>query len=539
MSVDAVRGTGALLRLALRRDRVVLPVWMLVYLLYSVGGTAAAVALYPDVASRVEAADAVNRLPAMLLMYGRVWDPQGLGSVAMMKPIGFGGVFAAILGILFMTRHTRAEEEAGRTELVSALPVGRWAHTVASLSLAALVMALLSVVDAVGVTAMGLPAASAWAWAVSVSLTGSTFAALAALTAQLTASARAANVLALIGLTASFLLRGTADAAGTSTTSAWWTWLSPIGWQDQVRAFAGDRWTPMPLFVIAIVALIAAAITLASRRDVGAGLLPERSGRAHASALLASPLALTLRLQRGLLIGLFAAYLALSLLLGAIASSSQQFLDSAGMRDWLLAITGTGDPYTAFLVFELGFAALMTALCGIVLARRLTTEEQAGRLDAILATAVARNRVFRAHTVTALGATLVLQCTLAVGFSLARGTAGVGTSGNGIGLPTLLGMTLVSLPAIWALTALALSAIGAVPRLSMIAWFAFAGSILIAEFGPLLHWPSLVMDLSPFTHVPRIPVAPMTWTPVVLLLTLTAALLGFGAARFRARDLAN
>ncbi len=530
--MDGFRGTGTLLRLALRRDRVVLPSWVVAYLLYAVGGTAAAVALYPDFRSRLDAAAAVNALPAMLLMYGRVWDPHALGSVAMIKPIGFGSIFAAILAILIVTRHTRTEEESGRLELVRALAVGRWAPVTAALTLTGGTMLLLAVVDALGVTAAGLPASSAWAWALSCALTGLTFAALAGVTAQLTQSARAANVLALLALAASFALRGTSDVAGTPQASAWWAWASPVGWQDQVRAFAGDRWWVLALFPLAIVALALTALRLAAQRDLDAGLLPQRAGRPTASPLLRSPLALTVRLQRGLLIGLFASYVALSLLLGAVASSATSLLDSAGMRSWLTSVAGTSNATTAFLIFELGFVALITALCGILVALRLRTEEAAGRLEPLLATAVSRTRAYGAQVATALLTTTALQATLAIGFRLAD------TTPQGGSLAQDLGMAAVSLPAIWVITAVAFLLIGVAPRATALAWAALAGSMLIGEVGPLLHWPSLALDLSPFTHVPRIPATPMAWAPEVVLLAITAALLGAGWWRFHRRDLA-
>ena len=60
---------------------------------------------------------------------------------------------------------------------------------------------------------------------------------VAALTAQLTDSSRAANAMALGFLGATYLVRAIGDAG-----PSWLSWLSPVGWGQQVKPYAGDRW---------------------------------------------------------------------------------------------------------------------------------------------------------------------------------------------------------------------------------------------------------------------------------------------------------
>lgn len=533
--MSAFAGTRTLLSFAWRRDRVLLPSWMAAYLAYTVGGTAAAVALYPSLQERLDAAAAVNEMPALVVMYGRVWDPQSLGAVSMMKPIGFGGIFAAILAILVVTRHTRTEEESGRLEMVRTQAVGTWAPLVSALLLVSIAMAVLCVVNGLGVAASGLPASSAWAFASSASLCGLTFGAVAALTAQLTQAARASNVIALALLAAAFLLRGTADAAGTADTAAWWTWLSPVGWQDQVKAFSGDHWSVLPLFVVSVLALTLGALALAGNRDHDAGLVPQRPGRPEARPTLRSPFALALRLQRGLLAGLTLSYLAMGMLLGAVVSTSTKFMESDAMRNWLETAAGTSDPLAAFMVFELGFVSLLTGVCAVLLARRLGAEEQAGRAEPLLAVAVSHNRLLTANiAVASLGATL-LQA--AAGFAFWFGNAL--QTGTYDGLGQAMARALVYLPAIWLVMAIAVAAFAFTPARSYLGWVVAVATILIAEFGPMFTWPSLVMDLSPFTHVPRMPATPMLWVPELWLSAIVVALLAATYAGFRRRDLAT
>ena len=130
-------GTGALLRLALRRDRVLLPVSVALLVLLAGGSAQATVALYPTPVEAIAAARAVNASPAIVAMYGPIADPSNPDAVAAFKTVTMGAIFVAILAYALVRRHTRAEEEAGRTELVGAGVVGRRAPLSAAVLLSA------------------------------------------------------------------------------------------------------------------------------------------------------------------------------------------------------------------------------------------------------------------------------------------------------------------------------------------------------------------------------------------------------------------
>ncbi len=96
MTSDRV-GTRTCLRLVLRRDRILLPVWLVVLAAVAASSAAATVGIYPTAAARRAAAEAVNAAPALVALYGRIYDPSNLGGIAMLKMTGFGGVLVAIL----------------------------------------------------------------------------------------------------------------------------------------------------------------------------------------------------------------------------------------------------------------------------------------------------------------------------------------------------------------------------------------------------------------------------------------------------------
>ena len=117
--------------------------------------------------------------------------------------------------------------------------VGRHAWLAAGLLYVLAVNLVLAAVTALGFVAMGLPAAGSVALAAGCGLNGLVFAGVAAVTVQLTEYARPANGIAFAVLGVAFLLRAIGD---TASGLSWLSWLSPIGWAERFRPFAGERW---------------------------------------------------------------------------------------------------------------------------------------------------------------------------------------------------------------------------------------------------------------------------------------------------------
>jgi ABC-2 type transport system permease protein len=528
-------GTWTLTRFALRRDRILLPVWVLVFSLMTVFSASATMALYPDETSRTEAVSAVNDVPVAVAMYGRIWDPTSLGALSLLKMAAVGGVLIGILAIMLVTRHARAEEEKGRTELIGATVVGEWAGLSAAVIVAMVAMTGIGVLSAAGLTAVGLSAAGSWAFGLSWAVTGFAFAGIAAITNQLAASARAANALAMIVLAVTYLLRAVGDVTGDAEGPTALSWLSPIGWGQQVRPFAGDRFAVLLIPLVFTAAALWAAFALSSRRDLGAGLLPDRAGRASAAPGLRSALALAWRLQYPMLVGWLAAYAILSAVVGSIINDLGDMMDTPQAQEMITALGGTDVLMDAFITLEFSILAFITAAYGIAAANRLETEEADGRAEPVLAASVPRTRFLLSHLLVALAGTTLLTLTQGASFALAMAAR----SGETDRIGATIGAGLAYLPAIWLMTGIVVLLFGVVPRLTYVAWVLLVAFLLISELGALLSWPEWVMDASPFRHIPQLPAAAMEWTPVIVLLLIAGALMVGGAAAFRRRDLST
>lgn len=529
--MNALTGTGMLVRLALRLERLRLPLWILVFTAVAAASAAATVALYPGAADRAAIADSINSVPAMLALYGPVYAPTA-GATAVFKLAGLGGALVGLLMILTVVRHTRAEEESGRLELAGATVTGRSAALAAALAVVSAASLVLGLVTAFGLVAAGLPWGGSLAFGLGWTVTGLVFGALAAVTAQLTRSARAASGLAASVLVAAYVLRAVGDATG----NAWLSWLSPIGWAHQVRAYADERWWVLVLPVGFAAVCAGAAWWLAHHRDFGAGLLADRAGPGRAGAALRGPWGLTWRLNRVALGVWTACFLALGVVIGNLAGGVSRFLDTPKARQLIAALGGESGVTDSFLAAEFAIFGVLVSVYAVWVVARLAHEEHALRLDPLLAGATGRARVLTGYLLMACAGSAVPFVAAGIGAGIGNGLR----SGDVIGeIARLTGSAVSRLPAVWALAALAFAVFGLAPRAVPGMWGALAGFVVIGDFGPLLGLPAWVVDLSPFTHLPRLPGAALSVAPLLWLVLVAVALFLVGLAAFRRRDVAS
>jgi ABC-2 type transport system permease protein len=440
------------------------------------------------------------------------------------------------MNILVVVRHTRAEEEAGRLELIGAGVVGRYAPLTAGLTLAFGADLVIGVVIGGGLTLVGLPAGGSFVLGMALAAVGAAYAGIAAVTAQLTETSRGANGIALTVLGVTFLLRAIGDSAGQGVR--WLSWLSPIGWGQRVRPFAGDEWWVFALLLGCAVVGCWLASTLVGRRDLGAGLLPARPGPADAAPGLRSALALAIRLQRGVFLGWLAGFVVVGGVFGAVAQDMISVVTTSPQLGRIIAqlggARGLGD---AFLSAVLGLLGLLGSVYTVQAVLRLRGEETAQRAEPVLATGVGRAPFAGAHlAVAALGGALLLVASgLVTGLAYGLRSGGTDTVGDAVG--SVLGGAAVQVPAAWVLAGVAIALFGLRPALTGVAWAAVVVCFVLGEFGPSLRLPQWLMDVSPFTHVPRLPGGTLTGVPIGWLLAVAVVLAAAGLAGFRRRDI--
>lgn len=533
----ALAGTGTLVRFMLRRDRVRIPVWIGAIAGFTVLSAASLPGVYLEDADRqVRAELMANPGTAAVTGPGYGLDDYTFGAMIANELLSWSAIFVALMSLLLMVRHTRAEEETGRAELVRAAVVGRHAHTTAALVVVGGASLVLGALTGLGLGSLGLESVS-WGssllFGAGLAGIGVVFAAVAAVTAQVSQHARGAGGLAGAALAVAYLLRAAGDMSAVDQPGAGTlSWLSPIGWAQQTRVYVDDRWWPLLLPVLLAAALVTLAYGLSSRRDVGAGLVEPRPGKPVAPRSLASPLGLAWRLHRSGLLWWGVALFLFSLGYGSLVAEVEDFVsEMSAVQDW---ISGAGDSLIeGFLAVVVQLWATAVAVFGVLAMLRLRSEESAGRVEPLLATAVSRTRWVASHLLVSLGGSAVLLALSGLGLGL---TAGAAMDDAGLTV-RLVGAAVAHLPAVALTVGLGVALFGLAPRATVLVWLVIAYSAVIVNFLTLLGLPDWTGNLSPFGHVPMLPAEPVRWTPLVLLSLVAAALIALGLAGFRRRDL--
>jgi ABC-2 type transport system permease protein len=528
---SAFSGTLALLRLYLRRDRIVLPAWVL--LLSIPVGTVyvgSIEAVYPTQADRASFAATIMASPAQRALYGNVYG-DSLGATGIWKA-GMFHVLIAVAVILTVIRHTRADEESGRTELIDSTAVGRYASLTAALLLAGGASIVTGLIATAGLLPVNVPATGSVAFGLALTSTGLVFTAVAAVTAQLSSSARFARGAAFGALATAFTLRAVGDAG---SRAEFLSWLSPLGWSLHVRPYAADDFWVLLLPVALTAALIVLAYQLLSRRDVGAGLVAERPGAPRAGSTLRGVTTLAWRLNRGSLLLWTIGLCLYGLLVGSVVNGvGDEIGDSQSARDVVARLGGTDQIEQAFVAVAFGMLGMVASAFAISLTLRLHQEESSQRAETLLAGAVSRNRWLASHLVSALVGTAIAMMVAGLVAGLTYGAAAGDVTGR---LATVLGTAAVQLPAVWLLVAVTVALFGLLPRFTPAAWGMLIAFIAVFMLGSLSNSPQWLLDLEPFTHIPHVGSGNFSATALWWLLALDTALIALGAMAFRRRDL--
>lgn len=521
-------GTGALLRAALQRDRVLVPIWLAVLAGMVAASAFATEGLYADAHEREAAARLINTSPALVGLYGPIRNPASLGDLAMSKLTVTYAMAVMGLALVLVRRHTRAEEESGRAELVGAAGVDRAAPLRAAVVESAAVVVVLGLLAALIDVSAGLGFRGSVAFGASWVGVGLVGTGLAALCCQLSPSSRTCGALTLAAIAVLDLIRAAGDLGPD-----WLGWLSPLGWGTRLEAWGQPRWWLLGVYAVTAALLLSAAEALRARRDVGAGVLADRPGPERGT--LASVSALGARLTRPAFITWLLASVAFGALFGSVVPHLGGLFDSPTGRAALEALGGEGRAEEAMLAAILAIMAAL--LCGFALQVATSTahEETDGRTAQILTTHAGRARVWSTAAALVVVGTAALTTAYGVGSALGYGPQ---TDGVADALRTLVPAAWAHLPAMWVVGALGLLAWAWQPTRVWLGWAALGVFLVLGDIGPLLHAPHWLLGLSPFEHVARVPVQPVSATATVALCLVATALLAASWALFRRRDLA-
>lgn len=524
--------TGTISRLILRRDRARLIIWL--FAISSVTWLTAKsfTGLYKTEQERQIIAETM-RNPAMSAMTGRGYglDNYTIGAMMAHQMLLFTALAVAIMSILLVNRHTRADEEDGRYELLRALPTGRLSNLCASLVINSSINILLAIVTGIGLYALhidNMDFVGSMLYGAVLGATGIFFGSITAVFAQLSESSRGTIGFSFTVLGICYLIRAVGDAGNEMIS-----WLSPLGWVLSAEVYVNNYWWPIALTVVTGAVVLVLAFYLNGRRDVGAGFITPKAGRKAATRMLQSPMGLAFRLQRTALyswtIGLFVLGLSYGSVMGDLESF---FANNETLAEMLQPVDG----FTLIEQFIPMLMSVMAMLCTVpvlMVLLKVRGEEKKRHLDHLLSNAVSRTRLLSGYIVLSLITSMVLLFVSVIGLWIASSAV----LEENLALNVLVKAAIMYVPAIGVMIGIAVFLIGSLPKRSKFVWIILIYSFFVVYMGGLLQLPEWLGKLSPFGHIPSVPIEQVNPIKLSLIIMIGLVLGYLGMKTFKRRDM--
>ncbi|MFT4048627.1 MAG: hypothetical protein QM648_02175 [Solirubrobacterales bacterium] len=484
---------------------------------------------YPTLQDKQAFAASFGNNAGIRIFYGVPHDLLTSGGYVSWRVGGTMALFLAVWGLLAGAR-VRAEEDAGREELVLAGPLAR-GTVFQSFVLAVLAGALVvGVGGALALIAGGLPVVPSLFLALSDTLVGVVFAGIGSLFAQLAPSRRTAVGLSMGAFALAFLIRVIAD----TTSAEWLRWLSPIGWAEEMQPFVGARPAAALVPIAASALLFFAAQKLLLRRDIGSGMFASHDRRSPKLGLLGSPIALGLRLERGSLLAWSLGVAAMALVFGAIAHSVTSGLTEqvADVVQNFGADDLTAQVYIGFLFVMYAFAACLFVCAHLAAVRH---EESEGRLETELAEPVGRISWIGGRMLIAVFGVVAIGALAAIASWI-----GANVTGTNVGLVDMFEVALNCLPSSLLFLGLGALVFATLPRAtSGVVYGLVSAAFIWWMLGSALDVPSWTLDLTPFHHIALWPAQSFNTGSALIMSAIGLLAIAAALPLFRRRDLAG
>lgn len=531
--MTAFAGTGMLLRLNLRLDRIQLPAWFLGFFILVWASVVAIEEAYPTPEALATRAQLLQN-PAAIMMTGPLFATENytIGAALANELSLYVFLPAAIMSVLLVVRHTRAEEESGRLEMLRALPISRFAPATAAVLTVALANLLVAVAVAAALIVAGADTVDSIVFGVATGLTGMVFGALTAVVAQISEYAGTVRGISLGFIALAYVVRGIGDVIDTQ--GSWLSWFSPFAWAQQTRLYVDLRFWPLLVSLGVTVVLFLVAAALNRRRDLGAGLRAGADGPAEARGVLLSPAGLAWRLRRGGFIAWGVGLFLLAAAMGSLANELEPMIEAVpDLAGWVPLDLDTLTSSFAAIILSFTMLAPAALMAGGVLG--ILGEENAGRLEKVLLTASSRTG-FVAGWVGVITLLSVLV-TVLLGLGVGAGVSVATEDWSWLGETALA--ALAYFPAVLFFGGLALALYGLAPRFTPLVWALIAWSALVTFLGEMFNLPDWASGISPLWHIPLVPDADLEIAPLLVLTGLSMVLAGFGLLGLQRRDLAD
>lgn len=531
MAGSISKNTGSLTRLILRRDRIRIPLWLIGISFFTFMVPIAFADMYPAQQERDVMAETMQN-PAMTAMVGPgELDNYTIGAMTSHQMLLLTAVVVGLMSILLVTRHTRADEEDGRIEMIRSLPAGRLSNVNATLLVLVITNVILALITGFGLYALGIESMGlegSLLYSTALGATGIFFTGVTAVFAQLSESSRGVIGYSIAILLISYLVRAVGDV-GNETLSA----ISPLGWVTQTEAYANNQWWPILLLAVVSIILFLLANYLNAIRDLEAGFFPSRPGSKNASAFLQSPMGLALRLQRTGAISWGVGLFIMGVSYGSVMGDLESFFSGNEMLEQMLVAEEGYTLTEQFIPMLLMVMGILSTVPPVMAINKLIGEEKKNRVEHLLGRAVSRTKLMGSYLLISILNGFIMISLAAIGLW----SAAAASMEEGFEFGTIYGAALVYYPAMLVMIGAAVLLIGFLPKLTSLIWLYVIYSFIFLYMGGLFQFPDWAGKLSPFDYIPQLPVESMEWLPVIILIIIAAVLMVAGLIGYNKRDI--
>ncbi|WP_390409588.1 ABC transporter permease [Lacticaseibacillus jixiensis] len=527
---------GQLLRLNLRRD------WLksLAWLIGLVGLMAGAAAKFDGLYGTQQAMASIIttlKTPAMVSLLGpfTATKPYTVAAIYAAEMMVFMGLFAAMMNIYFAIHATRADEDTGITELIAAHAVGRYASLSAAIGQLISLNLVVGICAALGLAASGMSGmnmAGNWLFGLGLAAFGLMFGASSLCFAQLADASRSATLLSYSWLGLLFVAR-----MATDVTEPKYTWFTLYGWIEKLDIYGRNNWGPVVLMLALTVVLLMATLFIAAKRDLGAGLMPQRSGRKQASRLMRGPMSLIMRLERTSSVIWLVGMLLLGATYGSIFGTAGDLLQS---NPTMAKLIGTAATHAANRTIVLSFAnklavifVVLASVPGLIAIFRLNNDERKGYFEQLHARAVSRARLYTAIVGFATGLALLAFLAAMCGMI----AAGIAVMPQAPTVARFMRGFWGFAPALVVTCGIAALFAGLLPRWQNVAWLIPLYGVFSLYLGSLLDLPEAATKLTPYGWVNAVPLHQVQWPTAAWMTVLALGLMLAGLIAYARRDL--
>lgn len=525
------KGSITLTKFNFKRNKYQILVWLICLISLSISVAVSYADVYSEPSSR-ELMVPTLKNPAIIALIGTT---EGMNNYSIGAMFGHQmtllmAICVAIMNILLVAKNTRGEEEYGRHEMIRSLATGKISTIFATYIEMLVINFFISISSGIGIALLNIESMDVNAsllYGFSLGITGFVFGSLTAFIAQLVSSKRTTVGIAFILLGLSYLLRACTDIYADK-----FSWLSPLSWSYKTSPFVNNNWTPLSFGILFSTVLILSSSLLYSRRDYGSSIIVEPSGRKKASKFLLTPYGLPFNLLKTTILGWLISLFILGATFGSFFGDIESFIDSSTMQFFI-------SEYTNYSLAEellsllAGLFAIVSCIPTLIVLFKLMSEESLGKIELIVAKSVSRNTLlftyFSISFVVGILSVLLSMSGLYVTSRLAMS--------NPLNFSQVMLTGIVYLPVLWLFIGLAILFIGILPKSRMLIWLFIGFSFFLEYFGTMLDVPNWIQSLSPFFHIPKLPVDKLTFSSILIMIVLGIGFMVIGNLGYRRRDI--